>query len=329
MNAIESSKNRDQPYLKKIDNIVFKPVFIMGVQRSGTSILYKILNESNCFNIVTAYHIIRYTELLYNHENNLENKVKGELADFFKNQSQMDRGIDRMQITPDFAEEYGFILAQYGGKSCLNPNTLPVFTELCKKIQYIKSSSKPILLKNPYDFSNFLYINSVFPEAKFIFIHRNPIRTLHSQLRAIRTLLERKSSYMSLLSPQYDKVVDNKILLQYFRFLYSSKTPLRAISASRKLVKITKHFMKNIDFLPDDTYVYTRYEDLCANPEREIKKILEFLYIKPKSTIRYQDFIKPRKTTELKELQRLKNYILKEMAEYLSYCGYTQKDILK
>lgn len=65
-----------------------------------------------------------------------------------------------------------------------------LFTEMCKKIQFIAGNDKPILLKNPYDFPNFLYIKRVFPNARFVFIHRNPLKTISSTLNAIKMILK-------------------------------------------------------------------------------------------------------------------------------------------
>lgn len=322
MTTIKSNTELEDKYLSEIENVTFNPVFILGVERSGTSILYKLLNATNCFNPVTAYHIIKYSELLHNHINNLEKKSKEELTKFFEEASQMDRGIDRLKITPGFAEEYRFVLGQKTGQGKLNPTTLKTFIELCKKIRYISGNDKPILLKNPPDFSNFMYIKEAFPNAKFVFMHRNPIKTLNSQIRAMRILLKNKSKYMALLSPQYNKVFDNEIILSYYRFIYSSITPIRAITAAKKLANSTDYFLENINSLNQNDYVSTRYEDICSEPDAEIKKIMHFLNVKPESEIKYSDFIKPRKTTELKELQMIKSFILKRMKDYLSYCKY-------
>jgi hypothetical protein len=327
MTTLKPSIELDDKYLDEIENITFNPIFILGAERSGTSILYKLLNATNCFNPVTAYHVIKYSELLHNHINNLEKKSKEDLIKIFKKASQMDRGIDRLKITPEFPEEYRFVLGQKTGQGTLNPKTLKIFIELCKKIRYISENDKPILLKNPLDFSNFMYIKVTFPNAKFVFIHRNPIKTLNSQIKAMRTLLKNKSEYMTLLSPQYNEVFENKILLIYYRFLYSSITPIRAITAVNKLANSTDYFLNNINSLTQNDYVSTRYEDICREPDAEIEKIMYFLNIKPKSDILYSDFIKPRTTTELKELQKIKRFILKRMKDYISYCKYSSKDL--
>jgi len=324
MKNIDSTADLDIQYLNKIINISFKPVFIMGLQRSGTSILYKMLGATNCFNIVITYHIIKYNELLYNHINNLEDNAKDNLAEFFIHQSQMTRGIDRLQVTPDFPEEYGFLLSKKTKQSRLNQGNLSVFTELCNKIQFISNSKKLLLLKNPFDFSNFIYIRKIFPNARFIFIHRNPMKTLNSQLKAMRTLLQNKSVYMAMLSPWYDKVFDSSIRLRYYRFLYSSRTPLRAISAIKRIAREIDIFLENVDlFQKDEDYINIRYEDRCRDPQSTITDIMKFLDLPLQSKLNYRDFIKPRKTVLLEELKRREKFIYKRMDKYITYCKYT------
>ena len=160
--------NLDIQYLKKIKEIDFEPIFILGLHRSGTSILYKMLSETNFFNQVTAYHLIKYEQLLSNFENNIEDEEKEKVTEHIFSQGQKDRGIDKLKITADFAEEYGFILGKYSNKYEIKPKNKEYFIELCQKIQYISKNKKPLLLKNPYDLANFLYIKKIFPNAKFI-----------------------------------------------------------------------------------------------------------------------------------------------------------------
>lgn len=327
MKMRDTNFDPDNQYLNKLEGINFQPIFIMGVQRSGTSILYKILTATQLFNQVTAYHLIKYPEILHNHINNKEQNVKKDLADYFKQHSQSDRGIDSLNITPDFPEEYGFLLGQKTEQTRLTPKNFPIFVELCKKIQFISDSKEPLLLKNPWDFSNFTYIKQVFPNAKFIFIHRNPLKTLNSQIKAMRSLLENKSNYMALLSPWYNHIFNNKLRLAYYRFLYSSNTPLRVNSAIKTLTENADYFLKNIEILNEEEYICVRYEDMCKDPEPTISKIIEFLGLKIKSNIPYCDFIKTRETILLKEIQIRKSIIFKKMKAYLFYCGYSEKDM--
>lgn len=316
----------DKKYLDRIKDISFQPIFIMGVQRSGTSILYKILNATGEFNIVTAYHLINYDRLVYDRIHDIEGQSKAELRERFSRMSQENRGIDQLKITPDFAEEYGFLLAQKTDSSKMNEENLKIFDELCKKIAFLSESDKPLLLKNPFDFANFLFIKEKYPKAKFIFIHRNPVNTLNSQIKAMRTLLSKKSGYMALLSPRYNEIFEHKIKLKYYQFLYSSKTSIRVNSAIKKLAQSTGHYLENISELKENyDYLDVKYEDLCTNPKDVIKKIFSFLSISPPMGFDYESYINPRKVTALEELTSRKIIIERKMAPYLDFFNYSLK----
>jgi len=323
MNINHKNVDLDCQYNDILKNVVFKPIFILGVQRSGTSILYKLLSETGAFNIVTAYHIINNKEIVYNHINKKEEKSKKDLDVFFKNLSQNDRKIDKLKITPDFPEEYGFLLSKETNNSKLTSESIDIFIRFCKKIQLISENDKPLLLKNPFDFKNFIYLSSIFPEAKFIFIHRNPVKTLNSQLRAMRILLKQKSEYMSILSPGYSKIFKNKILLEYYRFLYSSITPLRVNNAIKNLVFSTDYFLNNIKYLDDKKFMNTRYEDICDKSNDEIKKIMNFLDIAINFNIDFAYEVKPRSIDLLKEIKDREKQIQKRMESYLKYFNYS------
>lgn len=320
-------KDLDWQYLEKLGNVSLQPIFILGLHRSGTSILYKTLGLTGCFNSVTAYHIIKYSELLYNRINSKEEKSKEELANFFKTQSQADRGIDRLEITPNFPEEYGFILTHRNYPKKLTSGNLPIFIELCKKIQFITDQNKPILLKNPLDFPNFMYIKKVFPDAKFIFIHRNPIYVTNSFIRAMQMLFKNKNPYTTLLSQTYEKIFDNPLLLYASRIYYSPNLPIGLTQIIHTSARNTSYFLKNINSLPKQDYVNIRYEDLCKEPKTNISKIMGFLKLKTKSEVDYNNLMKPRKLELNKEVERMQDYIYKKMKPYFSYCGYTSNDL--
>ena len=74
----------ENKYLDRLDNVSFQPIFVLGFHRSGTSILYKVLESTKCFNIITAYHVIKYDQLLYNRMENKEEIIKQELNKFLK-----------------------------------------------------------------------------------------------------------------------------------------------------------------------------------------------------------------------------------------------------
>lgn len=314
----------DSQYLYKLEKISFQPIFILGIHRSGTSILYKMLTETNCFTSITAYHIINYNELLYNYINKREQTAKHALNIFFKKHKLLDRGIDRLQLSADSPEEYRFIFTRESMNPMMTNRNLALFREFCKKIKFISNNDKPLLLKNPFDFSNFLFIKNVFPEAKFIFIHRNPMNIITSNINSINHLFKKKNYYTALLSKTYANVTENLLLLYLIRFFLSSTTLMRCIRSIRQVVKITEYYLSNINILDHYDYINIRYEDLCEKPADVMCELSTFLKINLGDTNRYSEYIKPRKIKVLKELRHLRGYLTKKMHNYLAYFGYTE-----
>jgi len=318
----------ENKYLDKLESTSFQPIFVLGFHRSGTSILYKILESTKCFNIITAYHVIKYDQLLYNHIENEEESVKKELNNFLKEHGQIDRGIDRLRLSANFPEEYRFIFTEKSYNPIISTKNLSLFIEICKKIQFISENDKPLLLKNPFDFSNFMFIKKVFPEAKFIFIHRNPIKVIDSCIKSINNLFEKKNLYTALLSRVYERVINNPLIFHLYRFFLSSTVFLRCVLLIRSYTEVTDYYLKNIGLLSKENYVSVRYEDLCKKPEAVMTQIMDFLGLKPTSEIKYSEFIELRQTKLLKELQILRHYMIKKMEKYLAYCGYSIEDIM-
>jgi len=324
---MKTIENSDQQYLQKLESIDFQPVFILGLHRSGTSILYKMLTATGCFNPVTAYHLIRYDQLLTNHINGQEESSKKELTESFQEKGLKDRGIDKLKITADFAEEYGFLLGQKTILMNITPKNLLLFTEMAKKIQFISENKKPILLKNPYDLPNFLYIKQEFPNAKFVFIHRHPLKTLSSNISAVDLLLKNKNPYTTQLFRLYNKLFENPLLLVASRFCFSKFKVFGTVFLTVISSRSTKYYLKNIEKLPKQDYISITYEALCENPQENMAKIIKSLDIKTDKEIDFTSFIKPRKLELDPNVGKWKKFIFKFMGKYVKYFGYTPDDI--
>ena len=320
MQLSRTEHSLDESYLPLLKDIHFTPIFILGNHRSGTTLLYKLLAATQCFNFVTAYHVIKYNEILFNHVNRRQDRAKEELRELFKSLDLNNRSFDDVAVVPDLPEEYGFILINTRYQPKLSPKNLPVFIELCKKIQFVSAPGRPLLIKNPWDYPNFIYVKSAFPEAKFIFIHRNPIHVINSQLRALRPMLAIRGAYTALLSQRYAKLFDNPAKLFVARLLFSSHFNLGVRVFTIRFVWITNYFLKNIGSLPKTDYISVRYEDLCENPETNVVRILEFLGLEQNATLSYEALIKPRPIELLEEVKRRQSSILKRLASYLAYC---------
>ena len=313
-------RNYDEQYLNEIKNIDFYPVFILGLHRSGTSILYKMLTATNSFNSVTAYHLIKYNQLLFDYKKDRIDLEKNKLTESIQ---VKDRGIDRLKIDADFAEEYGFLLGQKTFEMYITNKNKNVFKEMCKKIQYISNNKKPILLKNPYDLSNFIFIKSIFPNSKFIFIQRHPFKTLSSSIKAIQVLFKaEKNPYTTYLFKIYNKIFENPILLSFTKFIFCRFPIFGMIFLTRFSSSATKYYLKNVKKLKNEDFIVTTYENLCKNPQENIMKIMDVLKIKINKNQDFNNYIKPRKTDLDKSVKILRNYIFYKMKKYFKEFNY-------
>ena len=317
---MESNDDPDSKYLHNIENVKFSPIFIMGLHRSGTSILYQMLRESGNFNVVTAYHILKYDELLYNHINHLEKKIKNDMSQFFKNQGIKTRMTDHISVSPDFAQEYKFLFIKKYYQCQLQPENLWLFEELCKKVQYISVNDKPILLKNPYDFANFLFIKEKYPNSKFIFILRNPMHVISSDFRGRRYLYERKNPYTSLFVPGYNFRYDNPLLLHASRIYYGPLYPIVLMKIIKKTAEEINKFLNKISYMRKSEYIIIKYEDLCSEPNSSMSNI--FTYLGLKNNMDFRKFIQPRNLDIMPEVRKMQKIISGKMQVFNELFGY-------
>ncbi len=314
-------KNIDKTHLNLIENMDFYPIFIMGLHRSGTSILYKMLGDTKKLNIVTAYHILKYDELIYNHINNLEQDTKEELNEVFKSKGITNRKIDRIKVTADYAHEYVYIYTKKNMSEKTSLENTALLKQLCQKIMFISKNNYPVLLKNPYDYPNFLFIKKHFPNAKFIFINRNPLAVISSTMRAWQKLLEKKNLYTAMFSKKYNKTYENPILLALNRLYYSGFFPTGVFDIINRASKETSFYLNNIHKLNDNDYVSITYESLCNKTDKTMDEVLDFLDVT--TDVDFKDYVEPRNLNLAREVKFLREYIYKKMIFYFDEFGYT------
>ena len=312
----------DQPYLDQLKDVKIQPIFILGDHRSGTTLLYQTLASTQCFNVVKAYHIIKYDEILHNYHNNIEQKKLQELQDEFERLGICDREFDRVPVSPNLPEEYGFILRNTIDKLHISDESLPKFLEICRKVQSTSDLEKPLLLKNPWCYPYFLYIHQAIPNARFIFIHRNPINVINSKLKLIDQVLSGWNDYTGLVSKKYNKIFKNPVFRLMYRLMYFPRFNIGLNKVLQQAFDATSYFVNNIDDLPESTYISIRFEDLCESPETTLTQIFNFLNTTPVIPIDYPSLINKRPTTLIPTIAHNQKRITKRLAPYFKLQNY-------
>jgi len=313
----------DRMLLPLLEGVPFQPIFIIGDHRSGTTLLYKILAETQSLHVLTAYHVIEYGEILTNHRAGRETQAKQALAERFKTLGLSNRVIDNVPVGPDAPEEYGFILED-SRRPRVRPANRERMMQICRKLQLTAEGNKPLLLKNPWDALSFAYLKSCFPNAKLIFLHRHPLGVINSQLRAIRSLIEKRNEYTALLANWYARLLQSPAQLAMMRLAFASHPAMWRTIIPRHVLRVNRYFIENIGKVPEQDCFSLRYEDLCQSPRATIEKLLAWLGVCPDVSPPYESMIVPRDPELLPEIARYRSEILEPFRPYLKSHGYRE-----
>lgn len=315
------TRDADAAYLHLLDHTTIQPVFILGLHRSGTTILYQTLQDTGLFNTVTTYHILNYDSLLTTHAQGHDTQEQHALAEIFNTLGIATRRTDTIPITPTTTQEYAYLYTQHGHPPHTTTANHHLLDTLCKKIQYISGNTNPILLKNPSDFPHFLQLKTLFPTARFIFIHRDPLNVMDSTLRAWRTLYKTRNPYTALFSPHYRRAYDNPLLRTLTRLYYAPPLPPGLITTTHTANRTLTHYLTHIHQLPASDFTAIRYEDLCTQTTPTITQILHTLNLPTPPSLPSR--LTPRDLPLLPETARLQHYITTTTAAYRTALSYT------
>ena len=295
----------------------FDPVFIIGDHRSGTTVLYQALARTGAFNVVTAYHVIRDRDVVSNYMAGREEEARRELAGELERRGLTDRVIDGTRVTPDLPEEYGFVIDP-APRPRLRPSTLPALIDLCRRLR-MTGGDRPVLLKNPWDVLGFAFVTQALPRARLIFVHRQPLAVMSSQLAASRSLFAARNEYVAMLAPWYKDLFDQPLRLWLARAAAGRAGP-RVVS--RHVKKATRYYLDHIDAVPGRARVEIRYEDLCAHPAATIARVLTFLGLPAGAAVSASEVVRQRGAAVLPEVLERYRRVRHETAAYCQRHGY-------
>ena len=275
----EDLRDEDQEHLGLLAETPIRPVFIMGLHRSGTTWLYESMAAVFGLGAVTLHEVFCYPRLLSRRLAGTSDADKKSIDDHFAEHGLQTRGIDAIGLSHATVEEYGWILQRYGGSLKVTPKTKPVLDRLIQKIQHAKPEAPAVLLKNPWDTSNAVQIAELYPEAKFIFIARDPLRIAQSQYK--NSLVFGGADVHFLM-----------MLMQGFplgRFVIGSQRLLWRLVSEERYSRVTVGWIQNdvtkelqgykasLEALPPDRLLEVTYTQLSTEPQATLEQIGAFL----------------------------------------------------
>jgi len=249
--------------------------FVLGPHRSGTTIVCNALAASGAFVCLTAADIVAFQARSAGSgtAGHGGSDARSTLAGLARRGET--RKIDAVPVSEDLPEEYGFLLP---GRR-LTPETAPVLASVHRDIAGADAPGARHLLRNPWDLARAPMILELFPGASFVFVVRDPIETIDSQLQATRALFAEPSDYHALLDPSYRRMLRRPLRFALYRFLTGRAR--MADTLTRSFARSTARWLGSLERLPPERWLVTRYEDLVADPTKELGRMYAFLGLSP------------------------------------------------
>tara|TARA_B110000046_G_C13008720_1_gene405657 strand:- start:1678 stop:2769 length:1092 start_codon:yes stop_codon:yes gene_type:complete len=248
------------------------PVFILGFYRSGTSFTHQLLTKDDRFGYHTNFQMV-FPEIMLGSERflapffnficrlfNIQDPVHRKQLSF--NDPGEEDAAMTTSLNPKGAQ-WGYffpkIMKDHFDKYVLLDNISESekeqwkkdFIFLQKKIS-IASKGKQLVLKSPPNTARVKILLSLYPDAKFVFIHRDPYEVFASNRRFLKVT---KKIYALGKNPSVDN--DSNILDTY------SKTMQRYLSEK--------------DLIPEGQLIEIPYTELVQNPLESVRKMYETL----------------------------------------------------
>jgi len=246
-------------YHRTFENVKIKrdPIFILGHWRSGTTHLHNLLCQDRRFGYVSALQVLA-PDLFY---------VAGEsFKKLLRLGTPENRLIDNMPWSIDSPQEEEMELGNVSPYSLNHLWSFPqnarqyfdhyaIFKDVSSEvveawkenyIQVIKMATfnmqgRRLVIKNPPNTGRIPVLLELFPNAKFIFLHRNPYEVFLST----RNLYKKLLPYSQLQEISEDEIDDN--ILVFYK-------------------KLMQHYLNDRSLIPPKNLIEINYKELDANP---------------------------------------------------------------
>ncbi len=243
-------KNPDAP-------LPFKPVFIIGPPRTGSTLLYQCLTTRYKFAYLSNLHCLMFGAPW--------------LVEYLTHPSEHYPG-------SNFSSDHGSTRGLYSPSECgefwyrffrRHPQYIPTEeadSNNMKKMRYafhalLKAGQKPYIFKNLPCALRIGPLHQTLPESVFIVINRDELDTAQSILLSREKKFGDYSTWYSLEPPEIKALKKEPIHIQ-------------ATEQVRSIYKLIKRYE---DTIGSEYFHHVSYQDLCRDPEQTCQNIRDFL----------------------------------------------------
>ncbi|HVD97250.1 MAG TPA: sulfotransferase [Cytophagaceae bacterium] len=312
-------------YTRAVKKVKIKePIFIVGYPRSGTTFLHYLMSKDERFSYGATYQVLMPNIFL---------SLGSSIVKIMKNFLPKTRLIDNMKMGSNLPKEEEFAISAMSDASIVNgfyfPQNLWTYLrryvmfeddekyarEWKKKMYFFlqklnyKSPEKQLLLKSPFNTARIQQILEMFPDAKFIHIHRNPYEVYYSNEKLYETLMPLFAFHE----------VDNRFMEEFIFDSYK---------------QVYGKYIDSLSLIPEGRLTTISYEDLVNDPISLLRKVYKDLDIddfesaSPQIEFELSSY-KDYKTNEHYMTEEVKKRIRQEWAAYFEEFGYVSTPKVK
>lgn len=307
-------------FKRKIAKASFEkpPLFILGHWRSGTTLLHNLLTKDPNVGYTTTYQSV--------FPNNLASKWM--FKTFMRINMPNERPSDKVELNIDFPQEDEFAFCNTQPHAYYNffyfPKEYSAFydrsvhheklNEKQKKQWYksydillkkalINTGKKKLVVKNPINTARIEKLLKLYPDAKFLYLYRNPITVFHSTQRFFTQL------FPTLWLDKVDKqFIDNMIVDVYNR--------------------VMNDYLEQKALIPPENLIELQFEEFEKQPLAEIEKIYNQLWKEDFSAFKpffskYLETQKKHKKNKYKVEAAEMDLLDKHLGKYMKHYGYS------
>ena len=223
-------------------------IFVNGLHRSGTTVTAAAVTDALAATTTTVGVLARHIPPL---QTFLESSSVG----------GADRGVDRLQITAQTPEEYGFLLHYRTRARAIyaHPDGVTLLRTHIAELA-AEAPDTVVVLKNPWDLGHEAQILKDFPDAAIIVLRRRLADVEASVANAL--LRARSSDYATALE------ADEQGHRRYQRHFGSRwRRPLQLLAYRLMLWRKVNRLADGVGRLPLDRVALLSYDELRADPE--------------------------------------------------------------